>query len=303
MKFIFAVLMILTGHVYGDEWADQKAFFEKHGYLVLRNFYSEGQTRLLKDWADEIHRESLLLMELSQTSGYSIQELAKTLPQALIVVPEADKREQVCRAEDMLTCYPLLHALIAGTIAPYIESLEGEPYVLFKDKLNFKWPGGGAFPPHQDFPAFDFFGPRIHVTAMVAIDPATIENGCLQVADDWCSAFAGNPAIDSALLSDGRAVLPYIQGGKNHGSIQPAFSEKIKWRPIEALPGDVILISSFVPHYSEPNRSKLPRRAMLFTLNRLVEGDHRSAYYYVKRNDFDNPAFHFATPTNARSKD
>lgn len=301
MRFVLT-LLLLFAHIHANEWEAQKAFLEKNGYLVLKNFFSKEQIHLLQNWSDEIHRESKLLLELAQSSGYSIQELAQTLPQALIVVPESKDPNQACRAEDMLTCYPELHAFVAGTIAPYLGSLMGEPYVLFKDKLNFKWPGGGAFPPHQDFPAYEFFGPRIHITAMVAIDAATIENGCLQVADNWCETFINDPGIDQEALAEGKAILPYIEGGKNHGSIQPEFSNKIKWIPIESAPGDVVLITSYVPHYSEPNRSKNPRRAMLFTLNRLAEGDHRRAYYHVKRHDFDNPAFHFATPTNARTK-
>jgi len=296
------VLFFCLAKISANEWEASRAFFEDKGYLVLKNFFSKEQVRLLRDWADEINRESRLLLELSQSSGRSLQELAKQLPQALIVVPESNDPAQACRVEDMLTCYPELYAFIAGTIPPYLESLMQEPYVLFKDKLNFKWPGGGAFPPHQDFPAYEFFGPRIHITAMISIDAGTLENGCLHVAENWRETFAGDPAIDQQALAFGRAVLPYIEGGKAHGSIQPPFREKITWTPLETEPGDVIFISSFVPHYSEPNCSQNPRRAMLFTLNRLVEGDHRMAYYHVKRNDFDNPAFHFATPTNARTK-
>lgn len=300
MRLLF---LMLTIQACSGEWSEQKSFLERHGYLVLKNFYSEPQVRLLKQWADEIHRESELLLEFAQKSDRSIGELAHSLPQTLIVIPEADNPKQVCRAEDMLTCYPALRSLVEGTIVAYASAFLNEPYVLFKDKLNFKWPGGGAFSPHQDFPAYDFFGPRIHLTAMIAIDSATLENGCLQVAADWREVFANDPEIEAEALELGRAILPYIEGGKAHGSIQKKFADRIEWVPLECEPGDVILITSFVPHYSEPNRSALPRRAMLFTLNRQVEGDHRTAYYQKKRLDYDNPAFHFATPTHARSKD
>src|SRR2546430_4590866 len=36
----------------------------------------------------------------------------------------------------------------------------GEPVVLFKDKINFKLPGGAGFAPHQDAPAYVDFGIR-----------------------------------------------------------------------------------------------------------------------------------------------
>lgn len=303
MNWKWFIVLSITVQAWTLEWEDQRAFLDKHGYVVLKNFYSESQVHLLREWTDEIYRESQLLLELTQQSSHPLRELAYILPQALIVVPEANNPQQICRAEDMLTCYPKLRSLIEGTIVPYVGALMKEPYVLFKDKLNFKWPGGGAFPPHQDFPAYDFFGPRIHITAMVAIDAATIENGCLQVAENWQETFAGDPEIQAQELEQGRAILPYVEGGKAHGSIQKEFSDRIKWIPLENEPGDVILITSFVPHYSEPNKSSYSRRAMLFTLNRQAEGDHRSAYYHMKRWDFDNPAFHFATPTHARSKE
>lgn len=299
MRFFFFFLLLFT-HLQADN--AQKAFLEKNGYLILKNFFSKAQVELLKNWAGEMHRESKLLLELSEHSGHSVQELAKTLPQALIVVPESNDPTQACRVEDMLTCYPDLHAFVSGTLETYLHFLMGEPYVLFKDKLNFKWPGGGAFLPHQDFPAYDFFGPRIHITVMIAIDQATRENGCLQVADDWCHTFAGDPNINQNDLAVGRAVLPYIEGGKAHGSIKPQFADKICWIPLEIEPGDCVLITSFVPHHSETNQSNSSRRAMFFTLNRLAEGDHRSAYYHRKRHDYDNPTFHFGTPTDARTK-
>jgi ectoine hydroxylase-related dioxygenase (phytanoyl-CoA dioxygenase family) len=303
MRLKLFILFFIAIDAWSSEWDEQRAFFDRHGYVVLKNFYSESQVYLLKEWADEIDRESRLLLEFSEKSNCTLQELAYLLPQTLIVVPEVNNPKQVCRAEDMLTCYPELCALIKGSIVPYISAFMKEPYLLFKDKLNFKWPGGGAFLPHQDFPAYDFFGPQIHITAMITIDPSTIENGCLQVAEDWKTAFANDLEIDEGQLENGRAVLPYVKGGRDHGSIQKKFSERISWVPLECESGDVILISSFIPHYSEPNRSLNPRRAMLFTLNRQAEGDHRNTYYQKKRGDFDNPAFHFATPTHARSKE
>lgn len=285
-----------------NRWQEQKTFFEKNGYLWIKQFYSPQQVLLLRSWSEAIDNASQNLLAISQNTGFSLQSLAQRIPGTLIVVPEARDPLKVCRAEDLLTCYPELHQFVFGTLNAYLGSLLEEQYTVFKDKINFKWPGGGAFSPHQDFPAFEFFGPREHVTAMVCIDAATIENGCLYIAEDWQKTFAGDPNIDQSLLEKGIAVLPYVVGGSNHGSIKPEFCEKISWLPIEADPGDVVFFNSYLPHYSEPNRSSSARRAMFFTHNRLTEGEHREAYYYTKRADPDNPAFHFATPTNARTK-
>ena len=303
MNIVCVIFCFFISCLSASSFREKKEFFNERGYLILKNFFSKDQILQLQGWADSVYEESLFLLNLSQRSNLPVDELAQKLPQSLIVVPERDNSTQVCRAEDMLSCYPDLHSFISGTIGSYLTALFEERLVLFKDKLNFKWPGGGAFPPHQDFPAYDLFGPRLHITAMVAIDPATIENGCLYVADNWKLSFQDNPRIDQKELNKGSAILPYIEGGPLHGSIQKEFADKISWTPLELSPGDVVLISSYVPHYSENNASTSSRRAMLFTLNFLKEGDHRSTYYYMKRNDFRNPAFHFATPTDARTKE
>jgi hypothetical protein len=57
--------------------------------------------------------------------------------------------------------------------------------------------------------------------------------------------------------------------------------------PIECKTGDVILFDSYLPHYSEPNRSNTPRRALFVTYNKLAEGGSmRTEYYQDKREKF-----------------
>jgi ectoine hydroxylase-related dioxygenase (phytanoyl-CoA dioxygenase family) len=262
-------------------WHEQKVFFQENGYLWIKDFFSIEQVQLLQNWADEIHRESEATLQLPE-------EISQSLSGTLVIVPEAKHPKQACRAEDLCTIYPELYHFVRGTVTAYISYILDEPYVLFKDKINFKWPGGGAFLPHQDFPAYENFGPREHVTAMVCIDPATLENGCLQVAKNW---------------NQGNTILPYVTGGPSHGSIDPKCSNELSWLPLLTSTGDLVLINSYIPHYSEVNHSQKPRRAMFFTHNRLKEGDHRCAYYHAKRHDPHNPVFHFATPTKARNKE
>ena len=43
-------------------------------------------------------------------------------------------------------------------------------------------PGGDGFKAHQDVQAgWDEYA-KLHITALVSIDPSTIENGCLEIA-------------------------------------------------------------------------------------------------------------------------
>lgn len=284
------------------EWLNQKKFFEENGFLWIKNFFSPEQVHSIEEWCEQIDLASQSILSFMQHDEKNSRLLMQNLPGMLIVVPEATNPLQACRAEDLLSCYPDLHFFLEGPLTSYISTLLDKPYILFKDKINFKWPGGGAFLPHQDFPAYEPFGPRNYVTAMICIDPATLENGCLQIAKNWKQSFVNDPTIDSELLNAGRAVLPYIIGGKGHGSIQPEYVQKLTWMTLETSPGDLVIFNSYLPHYSETNQSTQSRRAMFLTHNPLEEGDHRKAYYYAKRNDPQNPLFHIGTPTNARSK-
>jgi ectoine hydroxylase-related dioxygenase (phytanoyl-CoA dioxygenase family) len=271
--------LFLQGSFVAASLAEERAFFQENGYLWIKDFFTPEQVLDLRNWADEMNRAAEAQMASKQVT-----------PIPLILVPERSNQLQVCRVEDMMTCYPAFHKFIEANVTSFLQQLLGTPYILFKDKLNFKWPGGGAFLPHQDFPAYEAFAPRIHVTAMICIDAATLQNGCLQVAKNWSE------------IAQAASVLPYIEGGSAHGSIQPEYVKKLSWLPLITSPRDLVLINSFVPHYSEPNQSNNPRRAMFFTYNKLEEGEFRTAYYNTKRNDPDNPVFHFGTPTNARGK-
>ena len=71
-----------------------------------------------------------------------------------------------------------------------LAALFDEPTVLFKEKINYKHPGGGGFAPHQDATAYRFVDH--HISCMVPLDPATPASGCLYVAP----GFRGGPAPD-----------------------------------------------------------------------------------------------------------
>ena len=136
-------------------------FFRQHGFLILRDFFNSNDQATIDGFANTI-------------GEISHRHLAASTPEEnhLIIVPEKENSSQVCRSEDMETSDPQRHRILLEQVTTAIADILGEPYVLFKDKINFKWPGGGAFTPHQDFPAYMHFPPRYHVTAMISVDTA-----------------------------------------------------------------------------------------------------------------------------------
>ena len=143
-----------------------------------------------------------------------------------------------------------------------VSELFGEEAVLFKDKINFKLPGGDGFKAHQDVQAgWDTYA-ALHITALLTIDPCTVENGCLEIA----------------------------AGYHRHGLIgekwKPLQEDALNYAAIPTQPGDVIFFDSYTPHRSGPNLTGNQRRVLYVTYNKLSEGDQRRQYYADKRRSY-----------------
>lgn len=231
---------------------NQRRFWQKQGFISLSDFFPLALKKQLKSWCDE-------LTALPETPGKWMKYFEKN----------SHGNRQLCRLENFIDYHVPMSEIASGerTLA-LVSELMGETAVIFKEKINYKFPGGGGFKPHQDAPAFVSFNQKFHITMMVAIDDCTLENGCLQVVKGG----ANNPVI-----------LPQ----EVDGSIQKSIAETLVWSPIECASGDVILFDSYLPHYSEPNRSNNSRRAMFVTFNKFSEGgSKREAYYMDKREKF-----------------
>lgn len=214
----------------------------------------------------------------------------------LIVVPERGST-MICRTEYLHGSSPELARMIDDIITPLIARFVGDPVFLFKDKCNEKSPGGGAFDPHQDIEAYRHFSGSNYFTAMVPLDPCTLENGCLQVATNMEEVIAADPSTVEQWLGV-EPLLPAGKGGANNGVIDEAVSSRLNWEAVPLARGDILIFDSVVPHCSEPNNSAHSRRALFLTYNRQSEGDNYAYYYKRKREDAGNPIFHVATPTD-----
>eukprot|EP01035_Chromulina_nebulosa_P020292 gene20292-26340_t len=100
-----------------------------------------------------------------------------------------------------------------------VSQLFNDHAVLFKEKINFKLPGGAGFAAHQDTPAYINMGTS-HITAMIAIDPCTIANGCLYVSPGDYLNYNPSIALDKS------------------GILTKECEEKLRFEPVECLPGD-----------------------------------------------------------------
>lgn len=173
----------------------------------------------------------------------------------------APGEKMMCRAENFADYHESMGHLCRGPLLHLCSRLFEEAAVLFKEKINFKLPGGGGFAAHQDSPAYIGLGTE-HISIMVAIDHATIENGCLEVA----------PGV----WREGQVPLT------SDGIVTPEAEANMAFRPVECSPGDVLVFTGYLPHRSKGNASTKSRRAMFITYNPASQGDFHADYYRAK---------------------
>ena len=229
---------------------EQLAFWGANGWLLLPAYLdAAGLHRLEAAVAD--------LAERPETPGKWMKYFE----------PGAHGQRQLCRVENFLEHQAALAQLVNGrSMLSLISELLGEQAVLFKEKINFKLPGGAGFQPHQDAPAFTSFAQTLHITAMISVDATTPENGCLE--------FAPHPGAGQTLQ-----LAPDL-------TIEPEIARRLEWTPLPTRAGDLLLFDSYLPHRSAGNRSAAARRALYLTYARAAEGDYRLDYYARKRAAF-----------------
>ena len=224
------------------------AHLQRDGYLVVREFFDKDSLARLLEWTVELETAP-------EVSGrhWVYREDSITVP----------VRKVIQRIENFCPYHTGFDRLIRhSALTRWSSALLGGPAVLFKDKINFKMPGAPGFKAHQDQQAgWSVYAP-LFLTAMVTLDPATLENGCLEIA-------AGRHR--EGLI--GEQWVPLEEQG-------------LVLDPVPTAPGDVIFFDSFVPHASKPNLTDSPRRILYLTYNLASHGDQRARYYADKHASF-----------------
>ncbi|MGI9265085.1 MAG: phytanoyl-CoA dioxygenase family protein [Gammaproteobacteria bacterium] len=228
--------------------SDQMGDYREKGFVVVPGLLDRQRMREIQDWADDI-------------------AMWPEVPGKYMLYFEGDEAGEgnrfLNRAEDITSYHQGLHALMESPeMIGAATQLFGEPAVLFKDKINFKMPGGCGFESHQDVQAgWDAYA-DMHITAMLSIDAGTVENGCLE--------FAARHHMDGLIGSSWQPLSDV------------AIPEK-GFQKIITEPGDAVFFGSYTPHRSAANRTDKPRRIAYFTYNKFSQGDHRRQYYADKR--------------------
>ena len=227
------------------------ASYRRDGFVVVRGLYDVREIRELARWIDA-------LLAKGPESGKEMFYLEDSL------------LEKGRRVLSRIERFADFNAEMRGFIKDermkgrVRELLEDEPE-LFKEKVNFKLPGGGGFAPHQDIqPGWDDYAP-FFISVLVTVDKSTVENGCLELASGHHK----------------RGLI-----GKKWEPLQGDQLKGVEFKPYPMEPGDTAFFDCFVPHQSQANLTRIQRRNLYLTYNRAGDGRHRERYFSDKRKSY-----------------
>lgn len=217
------------------------AFYREHGYLVVRRAFTPAEVASalagLKD---------LIMGKYPAYAGVSFEAAAKAILPTLSV---EDRQDAVRKLWLFVNYEARLKAIShhAGLIATVRTLLGDREPEMFQDMCLMKPPRLGREKPwHQDHAYFDYpLGTPI-VGAWIALDEATVENGCMQILP---GRHREGP-IPHFNRRDWQICDKVIMGTRSVAAPLP--------------PGGMLLFDGLLPHGTPHNSSPNRRRALQF---------------------------------------
>ena len=208
--------------------------FEKNGYLVVEGMLTESHVAALRQRTEDIASgrvdfpANCIEFEPGSEDGRDIRSLRKI--------------NRGATYDPVISEHARNPALLDA-----IECLLGPDIKLFHDQLFVKPPGGVEKTYHQDSPYF-YIEPMALVTAWVALDDVTLENGCMWVIP---GSHRGGPLDHSE---------PWFVGDRQDMRIPDSAIDLSNEQPITMTAGGCSFHHSLTLHRSGPNNSPDFRR-------------------------------------------
>jgi len=244
---------------------EELSFFKKNGFLILPlSKHKLFDPEVLYKWAYEIKnwpKEKGKWMAYDEINSEGERQMMKV--------------EYFSHWHDGMS-----HLMREGDIPDLMSQLSGNEMCLFKEKINYKAPKGNGFSAHMDAPSYDDVAKVEHLTCNIAVDPANLENGCLEVVP-------GSQKME---------FVPHPEEVKKHkvavSNIDPKWEAEHEWVPAVLAPGDILFFGSHVAHRSGANNSNKSRAAVYATYCG-TENNGRANYdaYYGKRRQLYPPEY------------
>jgi phytanoyl-CoA hydroxylase len=207
--------------------------YRTEGFLVIDGFLEADELEVWRQATDEAVEQ-----RLASTKALTNQK-----------DPDAFYAQVFTQCIRLATTHPVMHELMydeaLGRVAGELAGVDG--IRIWHDQALYKPPYGNPTGFHLDNPFWSFYSPDA-ISIWMALDDATIENGCL-----WYLPGTHKKATFEATPID-----------ENLGSIFKMYPE---WRQLEAVPaacraGSAVFHNGLTAHAAGVNLTPRPRRAM-----------------------------------------
>jgi ectoine hydroxylase len=240
-----------SGHRLGSE---EKAALERDGFVVRRAVFDERELGEIADACEALVR---LLLDARRRKKWDVGAYVFEVQRELrtMVKWEKDDKDSLQGVEPFAHLSEPLRrwSQDARFVDPMRDLLGVDQVGLFTEKLNVKRGRvGGPIVLHQDHPYWvDVAENADEVgTAMLFLDDATVENGCLEVV----------PGSHRS----GEMARRQVEG---FGAMEmdPERFDLATLVPLEVPAGSVAYFGPYLVHRSLPNRTSRDRRALLYS--------------------------------------
>jgi ectoine hydroxylase-related dioxygenase (phytanoyl-CoA dioxygenase family) len=201
--------------------------FDEEGYFILANAFSDEEVGAVAAAIDPIEHEAELLLKRDYGGQIKIAK-ADAITFTLHLVAKSSVLKAFSR-----------HRIFAGLC----HDLIGEKSRLYWDQAVYKKPGNPEeFPWHQDN-GYTFVEPQQYLTCWVALNDATIDNGCPWVVP-------GMHRLGTLLHKETPLGQQCLEEPENAVAAPVA-------------KGGVVVFSSLTPHRTGPNLTKGARKSYI----------------------------------------
>lgn len=226
---------------------EQVCFFRRHGYLVIRDFWTPKEVAAMQAEVERFKREGLLRNVTTEGDG----KTHSTSRQNLQLCPMAHKS-------------PLFRALpFEPRVVESVRQLIGDPVLLHLDQIFLKPAHQGAGTNwHQDNAYFRIEDPLKGTAMWIAVHEATVENGTMHIIPD---AF--------------EEPLPHSRDPESDHHIR-CYPPEEKAIPIELPAGGVVFFAYGTPHCTKANKTARDRAGVAFHFH---NGNYRADGGYAPK--------------------
>jgi len=226
---------------------EQRAEYITRGFTLVRGMFEADEIDLLKRSAKEDRALDQHSFGRKDGEGGSVRL-------SLWNHPGDTLYGMFARCESMVNSAELL--------------LDGEVYHYHSKMIMKDAKVGGAWAWHQDYGYWYQNGVLFPLltSAFIAVDPATKENGCLQVIE----------------RSHELGRIEHVLTGDQAGADQDRVAEILKVLPlvyVEMEPGDVLYFHANLLHRSDQNKSDNPRWSMICCYNAARNNPYKEAHH------------------------